>query len=97
MSKRSLHPGEILKRDYLRPRGVSVKDAAEQIGVTRQALNNVLNGKAGISSDMAIRLGRLFGVQPETIQQIQSDYELTRDEVSSGEAEPCEERFILRQ
>ena len=78
MPKRRLHPGEILKRDYLRPRGISVKDAAEQIGVTRQALNNVLNGKAGISSDMAIRLGCLFRVKPETIQQLQIEYELSQ-------------------
>jgi addiction module HigA family antidote len=78
MPKRKRHPGAILRKNYLEPHGISVTEAAERIGVTRQALNNVLNGKAGISSDMAIRLGRLFAVKPETIQQIQNDYELTQ-------------------
>ena len=78
MPKKRPHPGETLRKEYLEPRGITVTQAAEQIGVTRQALNNVLNGKAGISSDMAVRLARLFGVKPETIQQLQNDYELTQ-------------------
>lgn len=77
MSKRKPHPGEFLRKKLERS-GISVTEAAEQIGVTRQALNNVLNGKAGISSDMAVRLGHLFGVKHETVQQLQKDYELTQ-------------------
>src|SRR5579862_4530821 len=78
MSKQPTHPGKILRDHYLEPRGIGITEAAELMGVTRQALNNVVNGKAGVSPDMAVRLGRVLGLQPETIQQWQKDYELNQ-------------------
>lgn len=55
------HPGLSVRLDCLEPVGVSVTEAARALGVTRQALNNVVNGKAGIPPDMAIRLDKAFG------------------------------------
>ena len=56
------HPGETLRDDVLPALGLSVTDAAEQLGVTRAAFSRVLNGRAGISPEMALRLERWLGV-----------------------------------
>jgi addiction module HigA family antidote len=53
--KRPPHPGRIIRQECLEPLGLTVTDAAGRLGVTRQNLNNVLNGKSGISPEMAIR------------------------------------------
>lgn len=70
------HPGRIIKSDCLEPLGLTVTAAAKVLGVTRQALNNVVNGKAGISAEMAIRLAKAFGSTAETWLRLQANYEL---------------------
>ncbi len=60
------HPGGIVKRQCLEPLDLSVTKAAEGLGVTRQALSDLVNEKAGVSIDMAIRLSKAFGSTPET-------------------------------
>ena len=57
------HPGETLRDDVLPALGLSVTDAAAQLGVTRAALSRVLNGKAAISPEMALRLERWLGIE----------------------------------
>lgn len=57
------HPGETLRSDVLPALGLTVTEAANQLGVTRAALSRVLNGKAGISPEMALRLERWLGVE----------------------------------
>lgn len=57
------HPGETLRDDVLPALGLSVTDAAAQLGVTRAALSRVLNGRAGISPEMALRLERWLGLE----------------------------------
>lgn len=57
------HPGETLRDDVLPELGLSVTDAALQLGVTRAALSRVLNGRAGISPEMALRLEKWLGVE----------------------------------
>lgn len=56
------HPGETLRDDVLPALGLTVTDAAQQLGVTRAALSRVLNGKAAVSPEMALRLERWLGV-----------------------------------
>jgi antitoxin HigA-1 len=56
--KNPVHPGRIVRHDCLEPLGLTVSAAAKVLGVSRQALNNVVNGKSGISPDMAIRLSK---------------------------------------
>lgn len=70
------HPGRIVRQDCLEPLGLSVTQGAKVLGVTRQALNNVVNGKAGISPEMAIRLSKAFRSTPETWLQMQLAYDL---------------------
>ena len=74
--KNPVHPGRIVRHDCLEPLGLSVTDAAKVLGVTRQALNNVVNGKSGISPEMAIRLTKAFGSTPETWLGMQSAFDL---------------------
>lgn len=69
------HPGEVL-REYLGAR--SVTDAARHLGVTRVALSRVLNGAAGVSADMALRLSEALGTSPELWTGMQSQYDLWR-------------------
>jgi len=69
--KNPVHPGRIVRHDCLEPLGLSVTEGAKVLGVTRQALNNVVNGKSGISPEMAIRLAKAFGSTPETWLRMQ--------------------------
>ncbi|MBP6003730.1 MAG: HigA family addiction module antidote protein [Pyrinomonadaceae bacterium] len=67
------HPGSVLK-DYLG--NASVTDAANHLGVTRATLSRILNGNAGISAEMAIRLAEALGTTPELWAGMQSQYDL---------------------
>ena len=70
------HPGGSIRRACLEPLGLSVTAGANVLGVTRQALSNVINGKSGISPEMAIRLTKAFGSTPETWLRMQLAYDL---------------------
>lgn len=72
------HPGETVRYDCLEPLGLTVTQGAKVLGVTRQALNNLVNGKSGISPEMAIRLSKAFGSSPETWLKMQLDYDLAQ-------------------
>ena len=74
--KNPVHPGRIVRHDCLDPLGLSVTEGARVLGVTRQALNNVVNGKSGISPNMAIRLSKAFGSTPDTWLRMQLAYDL---------------------
>src|SRR5277367_6694527 len=74
--KNPVHPGRIVAHACLEPLGLSVTEGARVLGVSRQALNNVVNGKSGISPDMAIRLTKAFGSTAETWLRMQLAYDL---------------------
>lgn len=74
--KNPVHPGQIVRHDCLEPLRLSVTAAAKVLGVTRQALNNIVNRKSGISPEMAIRLSKAFGGTPETWLRMQVAYDL---------------------
>src|SRR3990170_2701132 len=74
------HPGEHVRYDCIEPLGLTITDAAKRLGVTRQTLNNLVNGKAGISPEMAIRLSKAFGGSPEVWLGLQMDYDLAQAE-----------------
>ena len=71
-------PGGIVRRQCLEPLHLSVTETAAGLGVTRQALSDLLNGKAGISVDMAIRLSKAFGSSAETWLGLQTAYDLSQ-------------------
>ena len=70
------HPGGIVKRQCLEPLGLTVTRAAEGLGVTRQALSELVNERTGISVEMAIRLSKAFGSTPETWLGMQMAWDL---------------------
>jgi antitoxin HigA-1 len=72
------HPGLTVRHECLEPLGLTVTEGAKVLGVTRQALNNLLNGKSGISPEMAVRLAKAFGSSAETWAGIQLDYDLAQ-------------------
>jgi addiction module HigA family antidote len=72
------HPGEIIRDLYLEPLNVTVTQAADRLGVTRKTLSLILNGHAGISPEMAIRLSKAFGRTPESWLQLQMQYDLAQ-------------------
>jgi addiction module HigA family antidote len=78
MMKNPPHPGLSIRIDCLEPLNLTVGGAAKALGVTRQTLNNLVNGKSGISPEMAIRLSKAFGSRPETWLGMQLDYNLAQ-------------------
>ena len=74
------HPGEIIRELCLEPLGLSVTEAAEGLGVSRKTLSSILNGRAGISPEMAIRLSIAFDTSPESWLNQQSQYDLWQAE-----------------
>ncbi len=74
------HPGEIIKELCLEPLGVSVTAAAKSLGVSRKTLSAILNGRAGISPEMAIRLSIAFETSAESWLNQQSQYDLWQAE-----------------
>jgi addiction module HigA family antidote len=76
--KNPAHPGRIVKSACLEPLGLSVTDGAKVLDVTRQTLTKIVNGKSGISPEMAIRLSKAFGSTPETWLRMQVAYDLAQ-------------------
>lgn len=72
----AVHPGAWLRTEIVEPNGLSVTDAAKHLGVTRQAMSALLNGRAGLSADMAIRFEKAFGVKADTMLRMQATHEL---------------------
>ena len=77
------HPGLSVRHDCLEPLGLSIAEGAKALGVTRQAMNNLVSGKAGISAEMAIRLEKAFGSGAETWLRMQAAYDLAQAEKHS--------------
>lgn len=72
------HPGLSVRHDCLEASGLTITAGARVLGVSRQALNNLVNGKAAISPEMAIRLDKAFGGGAETWLRIQAQYDLAQ-------------------
>ena len=70
------HPGEVLRELCLEPLNLTVTEAASALGVSRKTLSSILNGRAGISAEMAVRLSMAFGTSAESWLQQQEQYDL---------------------
>ena len=73
-----MHPGSWLRSEIIEAHGLSVTVAASHLGVMRQALSNLLTGKAGLSAEMAIRFEKVFGTRAQTLLMMQLSYELAQ-------------------
>jgi len=72
------HPGQLIKHECLEELSLSVTKGAKILGITRQALSNVINGKSGISPEMAVRLSKGFGSTPGAWLRMQTAYDLAQ-------------------
>ncbi len=83
--KRPAHPGGFVKHEIIDPLGLSVTRAAEVLGVTRATLSTLLNERAHLSPDMAIRIEKAFGVSMETLMRMQNTYDIAQARGRAGE------------
>ena len=74
----SPHPGEIIRKDGLKPLDLTITEAADGLGISRKNLSRILNGHIGVSPDMAVRLANAFGSTPEMWLKLQMDYDLAQ-------------------
>ena len=75
-----IHPGEILKEEFLEPMGISQYRLAKDISVPPRRINEIVHGKRSITADTALRLGRFFGISPQFWLNIQTRYDLETTE-----------------
>ncbi|HXA66179.1 MAG TPA: HigA family addiction module antitoxin [Bryobacteraceae bacterium] len=72
------HPGDFIRTEIIEPTGLSVTAAADALHVSRPALSSLLNGKAGLSGEMALRIEKAFGVRMDTLMRMQSAYDIAQ-------------------
>lgn len=72
------HPGDFIRTEIIEAAGLTVTAAAEALSVSRPALSSLLNGKADLSGDMALRFEKAFGVKMDTLMRMQSSYDIAK-------------------
>ena len=72
------HPGDFIRTEIIEPAGLSVTAAAAALQVSRPALSSLLNGRADLSSDMALRFEKAFGVKMDTLMRMQVSYDIAQ-------------------
>lgn len=78
LMKNPPHPGRIIRQECIEPLGLTVTAAATGLGVARKTLSEILNGRSGISPEMALRLAKAFGGSAEMWLGLQMDFDLTQ-------------------
>jgi addiction module HigA family antidote len=78
------HPGDFIRTEILEPAGLTVTAAAAALNVSRPALSSLLNGKASLSGEMALRIEKAFGVRMETLMRMQSSYDIAQTRKREG-------------
>jgi antitoxin HigA-1 len=73
-----IHPGEILLHDLMQPLGITQKGLAVELRTSFRTINEIINGKRGVSPDMALRLAKYFGMSPDFWLNAQKNYELQK-------------------
>lgn len=94
MTKRQpTHPGEIIRKDIIKPLGISITEAAQKLGVTRKTLSALLNGRAALSPDMAIRIGMATDTTPESWLFMQAKLDLWNAAHKEKKVEPLVKKY----
>ena len=79
------HPGDFIRTEIIEPARLSVTDAAKALKVSRPALSSLLNGKADLSGDMALRIEKAFGVKMDILMRMQSSYNIAQTRLRAKE------------
>ena len=85
--KRPAHPGGLIKHEIIDPLGLAVTRAAEVLGVTRATLSTLLNERAHLSPDMAVRIEKAFGVSMDTLMKMQNSCDIAQAREQAGKIE----------
>jgi addiction module HigA family antidote len=83
--KAPAHPGSFIRHEIIEPLGLSVTAAAEALGVTRATLSTLLNERAHLSPEMALRVEKAFGVSMDTLMRMQNSYDIAEARKRAGE------------
>ncbi len=83
--KRPAHPGGFVKHEIIEPLELSVTAAAQALGVTRATLSTLLNERASLSPEMALRIEKAFGVSMDTLMRMQNSYDIAQTRARAGE------------
>ena len=83
----AVHPGPWLRAEMIEPHGLSVTEAAAKLHVTRQAMSNLLGGRAGLSAEMALRFEKAFGLSADTLMRMQAAHDLAQARAREGSIE----------
>ena len=83
--KTPAHPGGFVKSEIIEPLGLSVTEAARVLGVTRPALSALLNERAALSPEMALRIEKAFGVSMDTLMRMQNSFDIASARKREGE------------
>ena len=81
-----IHPGEVLREDFMKPLGLTATAVARAIGSSPIAISQIIRGQRSVSAEMALKLGRYFGVSPELWSGLQADYDLEVARAKTGRA-----------
>jgi addiction module HigA family antidote len=79
-----IHPGEILREEFMRPMKISINRLARELAVPPGRISLIVRGRRAVTADTALRLGRFFGVSPETWVGLQADFDLRVAERTVG-------------
>jgi addiction module HigA family antidote len=85
MTRCPVHPGNIIKEDYLIPLSITIKGMAETLSVSRKTLSKIVNARGSVTPDMALRLSRAFDTTPDFWLNLQQNYDLWQAEMGSQE------------
>lgn len=83
----AVHPGPWLRTEVVEPHSLSVTEAAAKLHVTRQAMSNLLGGRAGLSAEMALRFEKAFGLSADTLMRMQAAHDLAQVRARDGAIE----------
>ena len=83
-SSLAVHVGDWIKTELLEPQNIRINTVAEHLGVSRQAISALLNGRCGLTAEMAIRFEKAFGVRAETLMRMQGTFDLAQARAHAG-------------
>jgi len=93
--RKPTHPGEILREDVIKPLGLTVTEAAKRLGVTQKTLSELLNCKASLSPEMAVRISKATRTTPESWLYMQAKLDLWNAEQKPTKVEKFEEAIAI--
>jgi addiction module HigA family antidote len=93
--KNPSHPGDFIRTEIIEPAGLTVTAAAVVLQVSRPALSSLLNGKADLSGDMALRIEKAFGVKMDTLMRMQASYDIAQTREREGQIKV--KRYVSKQ